>query len=234
MEEPASEASSLSGMSMDGGQTCGTSSYNYGMGRFFQRPPAFDCMQGTAPGPSVGMGAAPYSYPPYHGDWGFMHGHYSQFNLNRPLGLNNLGSNTSGFLNNLNSFSVQNNISSRDYGSTFSGIGSSNSAFSSTGINSGSHGTSGGSLGSNMCGPDNFRVPCASPDSRSDSSGGSGSPCLPSMDPGDKLDPKGKGNRQNWVVIIIIYIVYIHIYICTRSKRADFQICFRWPDLIQH
>lgn len=190
MDEPATDTTTLTNMNLDSGatQTCATSTYNYGMGRFFQRPSAFDCMQGSS---GVGMGSAPYSYPGYHGDWGLMSGHYSHgFNLNRPLGLNNIGSNSPGFLNNLNNFSVQNNINSREYASAFSGIGSSASAFSSTGLNT--HGTSAGNMG-NMCAPDNYRGHCGTPESQSNSSHGSHSPCLTSLDHADKIDVKNKG-----------------------------------------
>lgn len=197
MEEPVSDTTTLTNMNLDTGatQTCATSSYNYGMGRFFQRPSAFDCMQGSS---GVGMGTGPYSYPAYPSDWGLMSGHYSHgFNLNRPLGLNNIGSNSSGFLNNLNNFSVQNNVNTRDYGSAFSGIGSSSSAFSSTGL--GSHGPGTGTMG-NMCAPDNYRGQCGTPESQSNSSHGSNSPCLTSMDHVEKLDGKSKGNaiKENY------------------------------------
>ncbi|XP_045208040.1 homeobox protein MOX-2-like [Mercenaria mercenaria] len=193
MEEPVTDTTPLANMNLDTGatQTCATSSYNYGMGRFFQRPSAFDCMQGSS---GVGMGTAPYSYPAYPSDWGLMSGHYSHgFNLNRPLGLNNIGSNSSGFLNNLNNFSVQNNVNSREYGSAFSGIGSSSSAFSSTGL--GPHAPSTGVMG-NMCAPDNYRGQCGTPESQSNSSHGSNSPCLTSMDHVEKLDGKNKDSND--------------------------------------
>lgn len=193
MEEPVADGTTLTNMNLDTGstQTCATSTYNYGMGRFFQRPSAFDCMQG---GPGVGMGTGTYSYPPYHSDWGLMSGHYSRgFNLNRPLGLNNIGTNSSGFLNNLNNFSVPNNSGSRDYNSAFSGIGSSPSAFSSTGL--GSHGPVAGTMGS-MCPTDNYRGQCGTPDSQSNSSHGSTSPCLTNLDHVEKMDGKNKDSSD--------------------------------------
>ena len=198
MEEQNSETAALTNMNLDSGpaQTCATGSYNYGMGRFFQRPSAFDCMQGSSG--VAGMGASPYSYPtPYHSDWGLMSTPYSHgFNLNRPIGLNNISSNSSGFLNNLNNFSVQNNVNSRDYGSSaFSGIGSSSSAFSSTGLGGGPHGSTSGPMPP-LCGSDSFRGQCASPDSQSNSSTGSTSPCLTNMDAVDKLDSKNKGKNK--------------------------------------
>lgn len=194
MEDPNSETAALTNMNLESGpaQTCATGSYNYGMGRFFQRPSAFDCMQGSSG--VAGMGASPYPYPtPYHSDWGLMSGHYSHgFNLNRPLGLNNISSNSSGFLNNLNNFSVQSNVNSRDYGSSaFSGIGSSSSAFSSTSLGGG-HGSASGPMAP-LCSPDNFRGQCGSPDSQSNSSTGSASPCLANMDAVEKMDGKSKG-----------------------------------------
>ncbi|KAH3701927.1 hypothetical protein DPMN_076924 [Dreissena polymorpha] len=205
MEEPLPEAVTLPNMNLDAGpgQTCATSSYSYGMGRFFQRPSAFDCMQGPTSATGVsGLGAGPYSYPSYHhNDWGLMHGHYSHgFNLNRPIGINNLNNlstshTSSGFLNNLNSFSMQSNAHARDYSGAFSAIGSNaaTSAFSNAGhVTSQGAATSG--LGS-LCNSEVYRGQCPSPDCQSQDSTGSESPCLTTMDPVDKLDNKNKGEQ---------------------------------------
>ncbi|KAL5010252.1 hypothetical protein ScPMuIL_012557 [Solemya velum] len=94
---------------------------NYGMGRFFQRSGAFDCMHGHGAG-SVGVGVGGHTgfpYSPYHGDWGLMHGAYSSgLHFNR--GLNSTSSNY---------FPVS---SSRDYNTSNSSNGLP-SAFSVTG-----------------------------------------------------------------------------------------------------
>ena len=194
MEEPVTDTTTLGNMNVgEAGstQTCGNNSYNYGMGRFFQRSGgAFDCMQGTT---GMGMGATPYSYPSYHTDWGLMPGPYAHgFNLNRPLGINNLNTSSSGFLNNLNNFSVHNSVNSRDYGPTFSGIGRSSSAFTSAGLSS--HNSGSNTLG-NMCGSESYRGQCASPESNSPSSPGNSSPCLTNMEHIDKIDNKNKGKK---------------------------------------
>ncbi|KAK3578823.1 hypothetical protein CHS0354_030246 [Potamilus streckersoni] len=115
------------GMSLESNttQNCTNSAYNYGMGRFFQRPSAFDCMQA-----GVGMGATPYSYPSYASDWGLMHNPYSHgFNFNRTLNINSGPG--------ANFFPV---ATTRDFTSTFSGISpNSGSAFSGAGLGSSSN-----------------------------------------------------------------------------------------------
>lgn len=153
-------------------QNCGASSYNYGMGRFFQRPTAFDCMQG-----GVGMGTTPYSYPSYAGDWGLVPGPYSHgFNFNRPIGINNPSS--SGFFS-----SVPN---SRDYSSNIPSLGGTSSAFSSTGL--GAQGTMGP-----LCNTDPYRGQCDSPGSSCSSPTRNSSPCITTMEPVENLDCKNKG-----------------------------------------
>ena len=153
-------------------QNCTATSYNYGMGRFFQTPSAFDCMQG-----GVGMGATPYSYPSYTGDWGLVPGPYSHgFNLNRPIGINN--PNSSGFFS-----SVPN---SRDYNSSIPTLGGSSSAFSSAGHSS-------QSTMKLLCSSDPYRAQCESPESTCSSPPRNSSPCMTRMEPVDSLDGAGKG-----------------------------------------
>ena len=66
--------------------------YVASMGRFFQRPSAFDCMHPSGGGVGVGVGLPtphhhPSTFPGYSSyppDWGFMSGTYSSgFNFNR-------------------------------------------------------------------------------------------------------------------------------------------------------
>ena len=158
-------------------QSCGASAYNYGMGRWFQRPNALDCVQN-----GMGMGTTPYSYPSYTGDWGLMSGPYSHgFNFNRPIGINTPSS--SGFFP-----SVPN---SRDYNSSnLPSLGGSNSAFSSAG-----HGAQ-GAMGP-MCNTDPYRGHCESPDSTCSSPPRNSSPCMTTMEPVDNMELSNKGGLNN-------------------------------------
>lgn len=168
---------------------------NYGMGRFFQRSGAFDCMHGHGTG-SVGVGVgghAGFPYTPYHaGDWGLMHGAYSSgLHFNR--GLNSTSSNY---------FPVS---SSRDY-NTSNGSNGLPSAFSVTGQHG--HNTLGhidntteNNYGNSICGTP--PSPCSS------SSDGN-----PSMTDLDKKENKIKGmiptsSRYIFWLIILFCILTI-------------------------
>ncbi|XP_067686875.1 homeobox protein MOX-2-like [Haliotis asinina] len=60
-----------------------SSSCNYSMGRYLQRPSPFDCMHS-----GVGMNSGNLGYGTYSNDWGLVHGAYSPHSLNSDRQMN--------------------------------------------------------------------------------------------------------------------------------------------------